>query len=56
LASFNSDDRTGFSPTGLSPDGRTVIFHTALPRYTRFYEIDMAPFLSGAGANGRRDR
>ena len=56
LATFQTSDRSGFAPSGLSPDGRAVLFHTALPPYANLYEVDMSNILRAAGSVGGRSR
>jgi Tol biopolymer transport system component len=53
IAAFQTNDRDGFSPSGLSPDGRSVVYLTALPRYTRIYEVDMSTTLTTGGSARR---
>jgi hypothetical protein len=54
IASFPGVNRGGFSPAGVSPDGRYVAYTSALPPYTTFSEMDISPLLTAAAAGRGR--
>jgi hypothetical protein len=47
VTTFRTEDRSGLEPSGLAPDGRSMLYHTALPPFTLLYDIDLSTLLRG---------
>ena len=54
LATIRTAERGGIGPSGLSPDGRAVLYYPALRPYALIYEVDMSNILKAAGPAGGR--